>query len=172
MKKYEEYRIEHKKLGLGKHRLHYDIDKDFFKEYDYSEFEKFNLSVDLDLEINRTFVLAQMYIKGTVNIICDRCGEFYDQKINHNVFLMFRISDENIEEENYDEVVYVKDTDESIDIKKILYDYIILSIPMHHTHPDDQYGNPGCKINYEGIVENRSFKDLADWNKIKNILNK
>lgn len=170
------YFIEHKKLGLGTYKIFFEIDDDFFVSFDYDEIKNHKLQVNIDYEIKSSLILAKMKIFGFVEIQCDICGEFYHQEIENEIELIFKMVDDVPSEDSFDEVIYFSSEDETIDLKKIIFDYIVLSIPLKKEHPRDKNGRRTCntgitKYLKSDLNQNNNFENLDNWEKIKKSFN-
>ena len=61
-------------LKPGIHEFNYEVDDKFFANYKETDFSDCHASVKLSLEKNTSFMLLKFEIGGSVNVICDRCG--------------------------------------------------------------------------------------------------
>ena len=76
MKSMSEYLIPFAGLKLGKHHFEFTIDKKFFDEFSFDEFESCDVKVDVVLEKKTTMLEINFKHKGTVNVSCDLIGFF------------------------------------------------------------------------------------------------
>lgn len=170
------YFIEQKKLISGTYEKLFEIDDDFFDFFDYDEIRSHNLQVNIEYEIKSSLILAKMKISGFVEIQCDICGEFYNQKIENEIELVFKKVDDVPSEDTFDELIYYSPEDETIDLKKIIFDYIVLSIPLKKEHPRDENGKRTCNTEITKYLKfdldkNNNFENLANWEEIKKNFN-
>ncbi|MCR5013519.1 MAG: DUF177 domain-containing protein [Bacteroidales bacterium] len=123
-------------LALGVHDYKFDINDDFFADMDYSEVKKGEVTVSLNIVREESMMTLNFAIDGKVLVPCDRCGdEFYIPIQSEQVFCI-KFGAEEIEES--DDVVVVPAEEHAYDIRSLVYEYIILSIPMHRVHPDGE----------------------------------
>jgi len=172
----DKYFIEHKKLGVGKYNSEFIIDKDFFNFLENEEILRHDLKIDIDYDIKQSMINAQMRILGKVEVQCDICGEYYFQEIENEIDLNFKMTNELPAEDTFDELIYYSPEDEKIDLKKIIFDYIVLSIPLKKEHPLDENGNRTCKPEiikqlYEDSIQKSNFENLDNWEEIKKSFN-
>jgi uncharacterized metal-binding protein YceD (DUF177 family) len=174
----EEYRIYHKKLGLGKHKQDFQITNKFFDAFEFSEVKKGEIIAKADIEVRNSAVIVKLELSGTVNVQCDVCLEYFDMKISNNVLLTFKFTE--TPENSYfdDEIIYISDSAEFIDLQKILYDYIILALPIKKVHPVDKNGNRTCnpeilkKLDKLSSDETKTnVKNSEIWDELKKLLN-
>jgi len=81
-------------------------------------------------------------IKGKVELICDRCLGKYDQDIEQDTYVFIKFGEGSSEEG--DDVFWVSPEEHQFNIAQLLYEYIVLSIPVKHVHPDDENGESTC----------------------------
>lgn len=74
-------------------------------------------------------------IKGTVRVECDRCLEDMDIQIDLEKSLKIQFADHN---EDDDEIIYVDESEQKLNLWPTIYDFIVLAIPLTHTHPDGE----------------------------------
>ena len=68
-----EYLIPFIGLKIGKHQFDYQINKKFFDAFDYHEFEKCDIKVNILFEKKSTMLELSFKHKGTVYVPCDVC---------------------------------------------------------------------------------------------------
>ena len=61
-------------LKLGEYSYQFNVDRQFFKEFDNTDIEEGCLQVDLILTKRSNHMELIFRVKGTVNCLCDRCG--------------------------------------------------------------------------------------------------
>ena len=170
MEKGKEYLIPVSGLAIGKHSYHYVIDDAFFARYDYSEVKHGKVELDLNVEREESMMTLSFDFKGEVMVPCDRCvDDFYIPINGCNVFLI-KTGVEQPSGEEDDEVAYVPADQGSFDVSELIYEYLILSIPMHRVHPEGQCNpkvmallNQGAEADEEnGSIDPR-------WEALKNL---
>ena len=136
MEKENTYLIPISGLALGKHSFQYEITDEFFKGMDYSEIQQGKVSVNLDIDRVETMLTLTFDIEGTVRVMCDRCADEFDQPIDSNQVFYIKLGTENAEES--DDVMVMPADQHDFDLTSLIYEFIILSIPMHRVHPEGQ----------------------------------
>ena len=101
-------------LSLGKHQYHYDIDDSFFQEFEHSEIKQGNLEVSLVLDKQSTMLILDIAIRGFVNVMCDRCLDNFNMKLNTEQRLFVKFGEETREET--DEIVVFSTNEYEIDV--------------------------------------------------------
>ena len=136
MEKNNEFLIPVSGLALGDHSYHFEINDDFFDGMDYSEIQQGKVAVDLDVDRQETMLILHFDIKGSVRVACDRCADEFDQPIESQQEFFIKLGTENAEESD-DVAVVAADLNE-FDVRPLVYEYIILAIPMHRVHPEGE----------------------------------
>ena len=99
MKELKAYTIPFVGLKIGSHQFDYQIDNTFFEHFEYDEFHKADVKVDLELEKKSTLLDLHFQFNGTVNVNCDLTNEPYDQPISGNFDLVVKFGQEYNDEE-------------------------------------------------------------------------
>ena len=136
MEKESTYLIPISGLALGKHSFQYEVSDEFFSGMDYSEIQHGKVSVSLDIDREETMLVLTFDIEGTVRVMCDRCADEFDQPIDSNQVFYIKLGTENAEES--DDVTVLPADQHDFDLTSLIYEFIILSIPMHRVHPEGQ----------------------------------
>ena len=136
MEKKNEFLIPVSGLALGNHAYQFEINDDFFAEREYSEIQQGKVSVSLDVDRQETMLTLNFGIKGKVRVVCDRCADEFDQPIEDERVFFVKLGTENAEES--DDVAVVPADLGEFDVSDLVYEYIILAVPMHRVHPEGQ----------------------------------
>ncbi len=170
MEKKNEYLIPVSGLALGNHSYQYEINDDFFAGMDYSEVQQGKVKVNLDIERQETMLSLHFDLQGSVRVTCDRCADEFDLPIESQQEFFIKLATENAEES--DDVAVVPADLGEYDLRPLVYEYIILAIPMHRVHPEGQC-NPEviAMLNREWEPEAEEEADTIDprWAALKDI---
>ena len=114
-------------------------------------------------------------IKGEVELICDRCLETYLQPIESSNLMLVKFSE--TETDDGDEVIYIHPGAYQVEVAKLIYEFIVLSIPIRHVHPDDNEGKSLCDPEMLQKLDEYKATDLPEidpidprWNDLKKII--
>lgn len=121
-------------LSSGFHDYQYDIDENFFGMFDFSEIKKGNVKVILKVEKQETMFVLSFKLQGDVCLTCDRCNSEYNQNIDSKYVMFLKYGAECMEES--DNVTIITVDQREYDIASLIYEYIILSLPVHRVHPN------------------------------------
>ncbi len=169
------YNIAFKGLALGVHEFDYQVDRDFFDYFAGGIAEDGDVSVKVKLEKQSSFMALWFYVKGVVKIQCDRCLDPFSQPIEGENSLYVKYGEENFEDG--DDVIWVAPNEHQLNVGKMIYDFIILSIPIRQVHPDDEGGNSLCnskmleKLNNLSVDPTQSGeKTDSRWDDLRKLL--
>ncbi len=171
-----QYMIDFSGLSEGMHLFDFSADKRFFQEFEESEIEEGNVDIQVELEKRSTYLMLNFIISGEVELVCDRCLERYMQTVESRTPMMVKFSE--TETADTDEVIYLHHGDHEINIGKLIYEFIVLSIPIRHIHPEDEKGNSQCdpemlkKIEQYKATVLRNDSETIDprWNELRKII--
>lgn len=173
MGKLSTYNIAFKGLKEGLHEFEYPIGNTFFELFEGSPVDSGNILATVTLEKRSSFMSLQIKISGTVSLICDRCLESYDQEVENEADLFLKFGE--TESEEGDDVIWLLPEEHQVNVAHLIYEYIILSIPLRHVHPVLANGQSGCDPEMLKKLRELSRHDpeASDerWDKLKNLLN-
>ena len=176
MKPMKEFIIQFVGLKLGEHRFEYDIDKKFFEEFEFDEFNSADLKTNLVLNKKTTLLELHFEVSGIVNVNCDITNEPYNQNINNDFDLVVKFGDEYNDEN--EEILIIPHGEYEINVAQYIYELIVLSVPKKLVHPGVEDGTLDSEILKK--LEELSPKDLDEknnngeidprWNTLKKLL--
>ena len=175
MKQLSEFLIPFIGLKLGKHQFEYKIDKAFFENFDFDEFEDSDVKVNVVLEKKTTFMELTFKHKGTVNVPCDLTGEYFDLPIKGKINVVVQFGEE-FNNDN-EELLILPHGEHQIDTKQYVYEMIVLSVPLKKVHPGVKDGTLKTpvldKLNELSQKDQKqSTQEEIDprWDKLKKLL--
>lgn len=176
MKSTNEFLIPFIGLKLGKHQFEFKIEKKFFDEYQFDEFESCDVAVTVVLEKKTTMLEISFKHQGTVNVPCDLTGEPFDLSIKGKIKLVVQFGDE-FNNDN-DELLILQHGEHQIDLSQYIYEMIVLSVPHKRIHPGVKDGTLQTealqKLNELQVKELKEEKKEDDidprWDKLKQLL--
>lgn len=173
MNKRGEYSVRISGLKDGGHEFGFDIGNSFFKSLDHPDISGGSIRAIVKLDKKPGILTMAFHLKGKVDIICDRCLDYYAQdiKVNETVYVKFG-EDQDEENEN---IIWIRQEEHEIIIDQLLMEFIILGLPMKKIHPDAKNGEPGCnremmaKLN-EHIVREKNKNSDPRWDDLKRLI--
>lgn len=163
------YKVPIKGLSIGTHEYHFHITPKFFEAMQAESEYHCDIQLDLNLEMQSNMILLHFMGKGFITFPCDDCLEDFDLPIdfNHNIIAKFGHGSSDD-----DDIIMLTENDHAIDLSQIIYDDILLHIPIRKVHPEDENGNPKCDPKQLELLDSyRIHKKENDprWDALKNI---
>ncbi len=169
------YSIHFKGLKVGKHTFNFEVDSKFFDEFEEGEIKQGKLQVDVMLNKQSQMLDMTFSIDGLVEVVCDRCLEYFDIPISYKGSLYVKFGEEKADEG--EEIIILTNDDSEINVAQYIYESICLSLPIQRYH-----GMKGTKTKcnkemlkkLKSLLLNDSKKEETEdvdprWSKLKDI---
>lgn len=175
MKNTKDFLIPFIGLKLGKHQFEYQINKTFFEDFEYGEYDNANIKVNVVLEKKSTMLELAFKHKGTVNVPCDLTGEPFDLPIQGKIKLVVQFGE--VYNNDNEELLILPHGEHQIDISQYIYEMIVLSVPSKRVHPGVKDGSISTEIlkNLSGSLPKEQQTENEEnidprWDKLKQLL--
>jgi uncharacterized protein len=139
MKVLEHFSIPYIGLKSGMHSFLFEVDDDFFENFEDSPIQKGKLQIKLQLDKRPDMAIASFDCQGYVVTACDRCLLDFELPIDFEFMLHIKYGEEDLDE---DEVIYIDTETSKINFAQFIYEWIILSLPMIKVHQDEKNCDP------------------------------
>lgn len=161
--------IPFKGLSVGNHTFNFEINDSFFDSFEYFEGVKGKASVIVELLKEPNMLIFEFSIKGDLDLQCDRCLGFYKYQVEGDSKLIVKFGDSFIEESV--DVIVIPTTENRIDLRQYLFEFICLLLPVKKVHPVDENGNSNCDADIIERIEEYSKPKTSDprWDALKDI---
>lgn len=167
MKDLRTFEIDIIALKLGSHSFTFKLDNEFFayvKEHLNGFIEKADCNAEVILEKNEQLIRATFIIDGTVELICDRSLDEFDYEVDVEESILYKYSEE--ERELTEEIVLITRRTPSINVGELLYEFVMLDIPMKKLHPrfwdeENDYADD-YSDEYSESEDSDNFDDYSD----------
>ena len=167
----ESFKIDLKGLKEDVTVLEYNLDEQFFKAMDSTEVNGGDVQVSVSIRKATGYFELHFQVRGTVAVPCNLCLDDMEQPIETDHRLVAKFGAENSEE---DDVVTVNEDEGILDLSWLVYELIVLAIPIRHVHA------PGkCNAAMMHALEEHSTDRSSDeesnqsidprWEKLKNL---
>ena len=133
MGKFSAYKVELAQLPKGKFSQDFVCDTQFFKNMENSDVVNASVDVHLDLDNRNGLYDMKFTFKGLVQVPCDRCLDPIDIEIDTGYDIMVEYGDSY--DDASDNLLIIPSSNPYLNVAYMLYDTILLSIPMRHVHP-------------------------------------
>lgn len=145
VKNLKEFQIPYVGLKIGVHEFVYQIDDNFFKHFEESPVGACKANVKVEFEKKETLFILKFFIDGSVGVACDTCLEQFDKGIFGDFQCLVKFSDELAKGNNDDdEIIYIQRDAPFIDIAHLVYEYIVLCLPMQILGCKEPGTDPRC----------------------------
>lgn len=133
MGKFSAYKLPLKSLPSGSHEFTYEIGKRFFEDMESADVRDAHLNVVAHVNVKGDVYELILKVDGELTLICDRCLDEMPWPVDteYKIFVKFG-EDYN---DDSDDLLVIPDSDNYLNIAYILYDTIVLTIPIKHVHP-------------------------------------
>jgi uncharacterized metal-binding protein YceD (DUF177 family) len=160
-------------LKEGHHTLDFEIDKEFFEQFEESEVKEGSLIANIEMDKRTTHIDLIIRVSGSVRVNCDRCLEMFSQSVSseNRILVKFGKSIDDIDPD----IISVSIDENELDLQQQLYEFIMLALPIKRVHPADKKGRSTCdpvmlKKLEELIIEEEKENDPR-WDELKKLMN-
>jgi uncharacterized protein len=167
------YTIPLSGLKEGLHTFDFEINKEFFEQFEESEIKEGSLIANIEMEKRSTHLDLAIKISGSVRICCDRCLEMFSQPLacENRLLVKFGKNDEDIDPD----IIFISADENELVLKQYIYEYIYLALPIKRVHPNDNNGKSTCDPEMlERLKEHMVDEDPESdprWDVLKKLLN-
>ena len=177
MNKRGSYAVRISGLGEGDHIFSFELDRQFFGLYEYSDICEGNVNAEVILSKKPGALSLHFNLEGELEVTCDRCLGKFMMGISTAQTIYVKIGEASGEVD--DDVLIIGKDEHEIEIGQYLYEFMMLALPYQKVHPDDKDGHPTCdpemlkKLDAHRAKEPES-SDMTDprWDALKEIFKK
>ncbi len=156
----EEYKIPLSGLKEGKHVFEFKVKDKFFEGFEQSEINHGDLNIEVALTKRPHFLILDFSINGHVIASCDRCLDDFELPIAYSGKLYVNNGSDELDDS--DEIIDLPLNESDFDISQYIYDYILLSMPIQHVHPEDEDGNTMCNAEMLKSMEDQMVQETEE----------
>lgn len=181
MKFIRKFDIDIIRLKEGRHNFTFEIDTEFLDHFENSRDIVNDVAIKVEIELDKRINLIEVNfnLKGKVNITCDRSLENFDHPTDLSHKIIYKYGQEEAEID--DEIYFITNDTQSINVMQLIYEFILLGIPAKKIHPDhlteeDEDDEDEGWIVYEAGESNLTEEQIKDdrnpfWKALKNLKN-
>lgn len=166
MKHNREFEIAWQGLKPGEHVFNFEIGDKFMLQHEApEEYSNWHASVRLVFDKHDSFFQLHFDIGGSVNVICDRCGDRFDLQLWDEFDLLVKLLSEKAEQNEPDEeadIVFIPRNETVLNLSNWIYEFVMLSIPIHKVHPEDKNGEPSCNAEALALLKTLAPQEEAE----------
>ena len=168
MKFWKTYAIEVIKFKEGLHEVVFQIEDAFFQQVEGNELlEKGNLTVRVKIDKDANLMELTFHIFGKVELTCDRSLEVFDHHLDITEKMIYKFGSE-VKEIDESVMMITRETP-TINVAQLIYEYILLALPLKKIHPAyknelDEEDNEleGGYVYVDGEAAESSDEDSSD----------
>lgn len=157
-----------KGLKDGKHHLQFEVDNDFFRHFENEEIDNGHFKVTLELEKKPGVSELLFHLEGFSRMPCDRCLEEIKLPISGDFKMLLKYGDE----ESNEEVIFIDPETPHFSVAELIYEYILLSIPMIKIYNCEEDNPRPCNVEVlEKLEEEAEHAEKSNtiWDALKGI---
>ena len=145
-----QFSIPFKGLKFGTHTFEFEITDEFFEMFESSPIKKGALKAVLNLERKSDHLELFFETQGTVNTSCDRCTAIIDLPIEGRTQYIVKFGDTP---KDATEIIFIHPESHDINVAEMLYEHIVLSIPLIKTFDCEELDPVPCNENILSYLE-------------------
>ncbi|MDE6009621.1 MAG: DUF177 domain-containing protein [Muribaculaceae bacterium] len=133
MGKFSQYKVQLASLGEGRHEQEFECGSEFFKNMENPDVLSADVKVHLDLIKKNDAYDCTFTCKGMLQVPCDRCLDPLDHEVDTTYHLTVKYGEDY--NDDTDDVLIIPESSSFLNVAYMLYDTIVLTIPLRHVHP-------------------------------------
>ena len=166
-----QFQLPVKGLKYGLHNYEFQIDSQFFKEFEESPIQIADVNVELGFDKSPDMFVLDFNIRGKIKTECDRCLSVIDLPIESRNQLLIKLSQE--EQSDDADIIFMDPEISNLNVAEYIYDFIVLSVPLKKVYDCMSDIPPPCnfqmleylnKTDLNSSEEENPFKEaLKNW---------
>ena len=166
------YKIKLGSITNGKNSFSFEIKDQFFEAFTLSDVEHAEIIATALLDKDGEKLALTLTIDGKINkLLCDICTEEISINITAEINVLIKITDEDLM--STDQILYIKNSDNSIDLKQLIFELIILNLPKKRQHPLNKQGEITCNQEMVDLIKRYTIKQEKSsdprWDALKDL---
>ena len=133
MGKFTAYKVELASKAEGHHEQDFEIGKEFFENMENNDILSSDIHVHMDMEKRHGVYECVFHCQGMLQIPCDRCLDPMDHEVEADYKVIVKYGDSY--DDGADNLLIIPSTSSYLNVAYMLYDTILLTIPLRHVHP-------------------------------------
>ncbi len=120
----------------GKSEQEFVVDTQFFKNMENTDIIDADVKVAMELEHKNDTYYCHFDLRGMMHIPCDRCLDAMEHPVDTTFDIAVKFGPEY--DDSNDDVLVIPETEAWLNVAYMLYDTLVLTVPMRHVHPQGQ----------------------------------
>lgn len=161
MGKFTEFKVPLKSLTQGQHQYRYHLGHDFFTAMECTDVRGADLDVLLTVTLAGDLYNLHFDISGEITLVCDRCLDNLAWPVAETYDIAVKYGDAY--NDTSDTLLEIPHGDPDLNVAYMLYDTVMLSIPIKHVHPQGTCNRAmAMRLKRHGADEAAQGLDLDD----------
>lgn len=132
-------------LHFGVHHFKFEVDESFFKCFEDAPIQRGKFLVDIECDKRENQFLLTFNIDGHFEAACDRCLADIDVDSGISKLIWVKYKQEGVDQDQLDEdYFYIEETEHIFNVASLIYEFIVLSIPIVKRYDCENDPNPKC----------------------------
>lgn len=161
-------------MNPGVHEFRFDIDNEFFSNFENSLVSKGIYDVKLTCDKKERMFILDFEISGRYHAACDRCLAQIEipSQLEYTFYLKYGLIGEQSEIREIDDVIFIDESEYKYNLANIIYQMIVLSLPYQNVYDCENDPDPKCdfkmleKLENEIEIKNENVTNPV-WDKLK-----
>ena len=167
-----DYKIKLGGITNGKNSFSFEIKDQFFEAFTLSDVEHAEIIATALLDKDGEKLALTLTIDGKINkLLCDICTEEISVNITAEINIIIKITDEDLP--STDDIIYIKKSENSINLEQLIFELIILNLPKKRQHPLNAKGEVTCDEEMVNLIEKYTVKQKKSsdprWDALKDL---
>ena len=167
-----DFKINLGAITNGENQCSFEIKDSFFEAYTLSDVEHADITATALLEKNSEKLTLNLSIDGQINkLLCDICTEELSIDISAGTKVIIKKTDEDLI--STDEIFYININENTIDLKQLIFELIVLNVPKKRQHLLDNKRNSTCNKEMVDLVnkytEEKEKTSDPRWDVLKDL---
>ncbi len=169
LKKLKEFDIAFEALQEGEHQFQFEIGREIFDFYDYTDFNDISAKGNLTLRKESTYMKMNFDLHGTIGFDCDRCTAPFQLPVECTEKVVVKFSGRDIDSKS-EEIIYMSISESIINVASFFYEMIILTLPLKRSHESDDCDQEVLNQLEEWSVRNEETEEIDPrWEALKKL---
>jgi uncharacterized protein len=167
------YSIPVQGLQVGLHEFNYDIDREFFDNFEDSPIEDGNIQLRLEFDKRPDLYVLWFRFEGSVKTDCDRCLTSIDLPVKDEQRLLVKLREEEQLSDDPD-VIFIRADAQKLNVAPYIYEFISLALPLIKVYDCEADENPKCDQDMLKYLDAANQKDEEEkdnpiWEELKKL---
>lgn len=125
------FKIDLKALRQGMNKMQIKLDNEYFKAVEAPDIHGGDLIAEISILRAGEVFEMNFHIEGIIHIPCNLCLDDMEQPVNTENKIVAKFGEDYSEDDDF---VTVAEDEGILDVSGIIYEFIVLNIPIRHVH--------------------------------------